>query len=154
MAYYQQIHSRSAEQTQETGRAFAEFLITAPTSHTHARIVCLYGELGTGKTTFVRGFARGLGISGRIVSPTFVIIRRHILPGNHGFLYHLDLYRMQSLSDLTGLGLGEIFGDPDSFVAVEWAQNAGNMLPELRFDISFRNHGHDIHEIDIRQKNQ
>lgn len=101
------------------------------------RIVCLYGELGSGKTTFAQGFAKALGVTTRLLSPTFIIVRRYPIPKQTGFLYHIDLYRMEGEKDLLGLGLQEILADPDSIVLVEWAEKMGDLLPKHRIDVYF-----------------
>ena len=103
----------------------------------HAPAFCLYGELGSGKTTFAQGFAKGLGITTRLLSPTFIIVRRYPIPRQTGFLYHIDLYRMEGEKDFLGLGLQEIFADPDSIVLVEWAEKMGDLLPQPRIDVCF-----------------
>lgn len=102
-----------------------------------AVVICLYGELGSGKTTFAQGFARGLGITSRLLSPTFIIVRRYQLPKTIGFLYHIDLYRVTE-KDLTGLGLSEIFSDCNSYVLIEWAEKLGNCMPKERIDVRFK----------------
>jgi tRNA threonylcarbamoyladenosine biosynthesis protein TsaE len=110
-----------------------------------SRILALIGELGSGKTTFVKGFARGLGIRKRIISPSFVLIRRYeITKGNQSltinhqsFLCHIDLYRLESLSDIGGLGLEEIWNNPYNIVIVEWAEKIKKILPKQRTEINF-----------------
>ena len=102
-----------------------------------ALIVCLYGELGSGKTTFAQGFAKGLGIFTRLLSPTFIIVRRYPIARQTGFLYHIDLYRVEGEKALLGLGLPEILADPDSVVLVEWAEKMGDLLPQPRIDVYF-----------------
>lgn len=77
-------------------------------------IIALTGELGSGKTTFVQGFAKGLGIKEKITSPTFVIIRQY--PNN---FYHVDLYRIDNFQEL---GLEEILANPNNIVLIEWAE--------------------------------
>lgn len=101
------------------------------------RVVCLYGELGSGKTTFTRGFAKGLGITTRLLSPTFIIVRRYSLTERVGFLYHLDLYRLESMQGLRELGLLEILTDKNSIILIEWADKLGDFLPKERIDIQF-----------------
>ena len=78
-------------------------------------VVLLKGELGAGKTTFVRGVARGTGSSAPVASPTFQLVR--IYPGRVK-LAHVDLYRVEDLSELRDLGLDELAGD--GAVVVEW----------------------------------
>lgn len=88
-------------------------------------ILALYGELGSGKTTFVQGLAKELGIDQRIVSPTFIIMRSY----DKNF-YHVDLYRTETGKDIEGLGLQEIMGDNDSIVVIEWPEKIEKLLPE------------------------
>lgn len=91
----------------------------------------LSGPLGAGKTIFIQGFARGLGISERLLSPTFIIIRQHKIPGNpKGKLYHIDLYRLETIEDITSLGLSEIFENPHNIVLIEWAEKLRTLLPQ------------------------
>lgn len=112
-------------------------------------IFCLYGNLGSGKTTFTQGFARGLGITNRLLSPTFIIVRRYRIPKTTGFLYHLDLYRLQSVSEMKDLGIDEIFKDRDSCVVIEWAEKLGSMKPGSRTDLSFSVTDNGYHEVEI-----
>jgi len=112
-------------------------------------IYCLYGELGSGKTTFIQGFARGLGITTRLLSPTFIIVRRYALKVPASFLYHIDLYRTQSMKDLEGLGLSEIFSDPHAIILMEWADRLGSLLPHKRTDIHFETLSEDERKITV-----
>lgn len=92
-------------------------------------VIALSGDLGSGKTTFVQGFAKGLGIKDKIISPTFVLIRQH------GRLYHVDLYRIDNFSEL---GLEELFLDKNAIVLVEWAEKIKNLLPKNTIWITFK----------------
>lgn len=98
-------------------------------------IIALYGELGSGKTTFVQGLAKGLGIKRRIISPTFVIVRSYKL-GARSF-YHIDLYRIENEREIEGLGIEEVMNDPQNIVAIEWAEKIAKLLPKKRADIYF-----------------
>ncbi len=121
--------TQSFEETQKLGEKFSKKL-------NDYRILALYGKLGNGKTTFVQGLAKGLGISGRIISPTFIIVRNYNLPNQKDF-YHVDLYRVGGQKDVEGLGLSEILNDEKNIVAIEWAEKIQNLLPEKRIDINF-----------------
>jgi len=99
-------------------------------------IICLFGNLGSGKTVLAKGIACGLGISGnQIISPTFVLIRRH--SGRIKF-NHLDLYRLKSIEQIIKLGYEEYFYGRDITV-VEWAERLGFIMPKefLRINIAF-----------------
>lgn len=84
-------------------------------------VIALSGELGAGKTTFVQGFAEGLGIKDKIISPTFLIIRQYPIPDQKNFFYHIDLYRIEKVS-LEDLGLKEILTEPGNIVVIEWPE--------------------------------
>ncbi len=97
-------------------------------------IVCLYGNLGAGKTTFVKGIARGLGIEEReITSASFVIIAEHYgrIP-----LFHIDLYRVSGGDDVPDLGIEEYL-DGEGVAVVEWAERLTGWDCSFRVDIKF-----------------
>jgi len=83
-------------------------------------VIALIGELGSGKTTFAQGFAAGLGIKEKIISPTFVLIRQHRIPKTEKTLYHIDLYRIEKY--FSKLGLKEILENPNNIILIEWAE--------------------------------
>ncbi len=124
-----EILTKSAIETQELGQKLADNL-------TDGGLVCLYGNLGSGKTTFVQGLANGLGIKQRIVSPTFIFIRSYSL-NNGQTLYHIDLYRIESLMDARALGIEEILSDPKNIVLIEWPEKIKEILPKKRTEIFF-----------------
>lgn len=125
------ITTHSAKETHDAGKKYIQALGTD-------RIFTLHGDLGSGKTTFVQGLARGLGIKRSIISPTFVIIRTYkITYGNLKFFYHIDLYRVKGDKDIEGLGIDEILSDDQNIVAIEWAEKLGTRIPQERVDISF-----------------
>jgi tRNA threonylcarbamoyladenosine biosynthesis protein TsaE len=132
------IITKSAEETQKFGQTLADSLMEERAKEKkQPHIFCLYGELGSGKTTFVQGFAKGLGITSRLLSPTFIIVRRYSLNSSQIFFYHIDLYRIKSDTDLIGLGLCEIFSDPSGIICIEWADRLRSLLPKTRTDITF-----------------
>ena len=91
-------------------------------------VIALSGELGAGKTQFVKGLARGLGISARVHSPTFTLVNEYA--GGRLRLFHLDLYRLESPAQILSAGLEE-FLQPDGVAVVEWAER----IYDLRFKI-------------------
>src|SRR3989338_11460751 len=99
-------------------------------------ILALIGELGAGKTTFVQGFAKGLGIKEKIISPTFVLIRQHQIPKTKKVLYHIDLYRLENIESLKQLGIEEICSYSNNIILIEWADKIEKILPADTLKIS------------------
>jgi len=120
--------TKSSEETQKLAEQIGENL-------KGGEILALFGNLGAGKTTFVQGLAKGLGIKERIISPTFVLIRQH--KTRDLVFYHIDLYRLQNLTELKELELEEILNNKDRIVVIEWAEKIRDLLPEKRIDIHF-----------------
>ena len=89
-------------------------------------VIALQGELGAGKTTFVQGLARALGITRPVTSPTFTLVCEY--PGDRMLLVHMDLYRLRSPDDLLTIGFHEYL-ERKALVAVEWPERAGDLLP-------------------------
>lgn len=115
--------SHSAEETRALASRLAALL--AP-----GDLVCLYGELGAGKTTFIQGLASGLGVSDPVTSPSFTLIHEH---KGDVLLYHLDLYRLEP-EDLAEAGI-EATLRSDAVVAVEWAERLPRTLRSGALDI-------------------
>jgi tRNA threonylcarbamoyladenosine biosynthesis protein TsaE len=100
-------------------------------------VVALYGDLGSGKTQFVKGVCRTFKAHTPATSPSFVILNRYDgvdKSGNELFMYHFDLYRVKSLTELYDLGYEE-FLRGDGICLVEWAEMLGDLLPERRYDV-------------------
>ena len=99
-------------------------------------IVCLNGDLGAGKTTFVQGVAVGLGINDReITSPTFALLAEHL--GGRIPLYHVDVYRLRDGSQLYDLGFDDYLRNLDGLIIIEWAERVADDIPTDRLDIIF-----------------
>ena len=89
-------------------------------------VIAFTGDLGAGKTAFTRGLARGLGITGRVTSPTFTIVNEY--GGGRLPLFHFDLYRLEGAEDLFGIGWDDYL-DRGGVCAVEWSERAEEALP-------------------------
>lgn len=138
--------TNSSQETRKLGEDFAKFLEGGD-------VVCLYGDLGFGKTTFVQGLAKGIGIKNRIISPTFVIARNYKMIKDKGLrindFYHIDLYRTENGRDIEGLGIKEIINNENNIVVIEWAEKLGNFLPKKRIDIKFFYEKNDTRKVEF-----
>ncbi|HET7216515.1 MAG TPA: tRNA (adenosine(37)-N6)-threonylcarbamoyltransferase complex ATPase subunit type 1 TsaE [Vicinamibacterales bacterium] len=109
-------------------------------------VVLLYGQLGAGKTAFVRGLARGLGAApDEVSSPTFTLIQEY--RGDRATLFHVDLYRLEP-REVDDLGLEELVGG-DGIVAIEWAERWSGR-PDDAIEVTIADRGDDSREISVR----
>lgn len=118
--------TKNKKETQKIGEEFAKKI-------TNGQILAFFGDLGSGKTTFIQGFSKGLGIKRRIISPTFIIVRKYDINDNNFF--HVDLYRVETENDIKSVGLDQIMEDGKSIVAIEWSEKLGKLLPKKRIEI-------------------
>jgi len=121
------------KQTQKIGEDFALRLCSgqAKKDRKSAIVIGLSGNLGGGKTTFLQGFAEGLGITEKVLSPTFVILKRF------KNFYHIDCYRLNKDEEILELGWKEIISDPKNIVAIEWPEKIKKYLPKDTIYIKF-----------------
>jgi tRNA threonylcarbamoyladenosine biosynthesis protein TsaE len=126
----------------EATRALAAAIARRATPGT---VLALSGDLGAGKTCFIQGLAEGLGVEGLVTSPTFVMIAEHAgrLP-----LYHVDLYRTESLAEVRALGLEELL-DGAGVTAIEWAEKAEPLLPPRAIRVRIRGAGDEPRTVEI-----
>jgi tRNA threonylcarbamoyladenosine biosynthesis protein TsaE len=110
----------------------------------------LYGELGAGKTTFMKYFARFFGIEETIQSPTFVIEKIYKLE-NQDFdhLVHIDAYRLEDSNELEILGWSDIVKNPRNIVCIEWADRVETLLPKEKIVLRFSHHDEESRMIDF-----
>lgn len=123
--------TKSEAETKEVAKGFTKAFLK------NGGVVGLFGQLGSGKTTFVQAVGSTLGIKEKILSPTFIFIRNYQLAKLNKTLFHIDLYRLEGSKDLENLGLREIFENPNNIVVVEWAEKLGKLLPKDTIKIKF-----------------
>ena len=138
-----EVQSNSREQTEKIAQELTKSL-------KGGEVIALFGDLGTGKTVFVKGLARGLGIKKRITSPTFVFMKSYDLKIGQKPLtfYHLDLYRIASGLEAQNLGIDELFSS-DSIVVLEWAEKIKDILPKKRIDVAIITVNEEVRKIKI-----
>jgi len=122
------ISSRSTEDTIAMGIAISSGITKK------GIVIALHGDLGSGKTCFVKGLAKGMGWEGTVTSPTFTLIHEY---RTGKVLFHIDLYRLEKIDDLFAIEMEDCFHDGD-ITAVEWAEKAALYLPEHTIHFFFR----------------
>ena len=128
--------TNSAEETIEIGKSFAEKL-------NKGAVVLLSGEMGAGKTIFVKGMAQGLGIKSLITSPTYAYMNDY-----DGILYHYDCYRLTSGEDAESLGLTDYFY-AGGICVVEWSENIADVIPNGAIRVTIEKTGETQRSIEI-----
>jgi tRNA threonylcarbamoyladenosine biosynthesis protein TsaE len=122
--------SSSVEQTVRLGVRLGELLKVGD-------LVCMSGELGTGKTAMAQGIGRGWGAGRHVTSPSFTLISEYPRLRDGRVLYHIDCYRLENQADIITAGLDEIWENGGA-VMVEWAENIADILPDGRLWVDFR----------------
>ncbi len=141
--------TRSPQETQEIAKNIIKKL--PQKKFQSAAVLALEGELGAGKTTFVQGLAKALKIKERVLSPTFVIMRRFMIYDlRFKNFYHIDCYRIEDVAELKELGLEEILKNPENLVVIEWAEKIASILPVGTIWLNFKHKGDDVREIKLK----
>jgi tRNA threonylcarbamoyladenosine biosynthesis protein TsaE len=136
--------TNSPDETKEIGLRLGRFLKPGD-------VVGLCGELGSGKTTFIKGIARALGIENKdIASASFTIIAEY---NTKPPFFHIDLYRIEKDTELDALGFWDQIGG-DGISVIEWAEKAGKRLPEETIKVYLKSLGDDKREIIIEGRNE
>jgi tRNA threonylcarbamoyladenosine biosynthesis protein TsaE len=144
--------TRSEKGTEKLGEKIGKKILREKLDKT-AKILALEGDLGGGKTTFLKGFAKGLGIREKILSPTFILFRKFNIKhptSNFEHFYHIDCYRIEKPREILSLGFREIIKDPKNIVAIEWADKIKKILPRKVLKIKFKILGKKEREILIK----
>ncbi|HNW71408.1 MAG TPA: tRNA (adenosine(37)-N6)-threonylcarbamoyltransferase complex ATPase subunit type 1 TsaE [Candidatus Paceibacterota bacterium] len=144
--------SKNIEETREIAEDF--FSKLKPIKN-QATIVCLFGDLGAGKTAFTQSVAKNLGIKRKVASPTFVIMKNYELPNNtirknfsessfFEHFIHIDAYRLKNEKELLQLGFEGVISNPKNLVFIEWPENIKKALPKKHYkiEISHTKEGH------------
>ena len=139
------VMSESEEMTMQIAEKFAKG-VKLP------MVISLVGDLGAGKTTFTKGFAKGFGVNNVVTSPTFTIMNEYM--GEKMPLYHFDMYRLSSKEEAYGCGFEEYFdlSKLGGVVLVEWASNTEGILPALHVEINIKKIDDNKREISIQAK--
>lgn len=129
--------TNSNKETQKLGGLLAKEL-------NGGEIICLSGDLGSGKTTFTQGLLKGLGAEGPYTSPTFVVMKEY--KSKLKTVYHIDAYRVNP-KDILDLGWEEIIANPENIVIIEWADRIRDIIPKYAVWINFKWMGENKREI-------
>lgn len=136
----EEILSQNSFFTKKIGENLAKKIIKKRKKEKQALILALKGDLGSGKTIFLKGFAHGLGIKEKIQSPTFIIMKSFkLFLKKFKRFYHFDCYRINKPREILKLGFRKIIKDPKNIVAIEWAEKIRKILPKnviwIEFDL-------------------
>ena len=124
MTFPKTLSTFSPEETETVGKELADLMLT---SQALPRFVALYGDLGVGKTAFVRGFTSAISPTARVKSPTFALVNEY--KGHPCSVFHFDMYRITGEDDLYSIGFYD-YADRNGISLVEWSENIGYALPE------------------------
>jgi tRNA threonylcarbamoyladenosine biosynthesis protein TsaE len=123
--------SKNIKETDKIAKIFLDKILKNKKKTKGALIVGLSGDLGAGKTAFVKSIAKHLGIKHKVFSPTYVIYKKYLLPRPRGsargsgykYFFHMDAYRLESEKELVNLGWEEIINNKEHLVFIEWPEN-------------------------------
>lgn len=135
------ITTKSEEETIELGKKFAERL-------TRGDVVLFFGDLGSGKTEFIKGICRYFEVEEIVTSPTFTIMNQYngTLDDEDLSIYHIDLYRIKTKNELAEIGFEECIFSTDSIKLVEWAENSHDLVKFVNFNVRIRSDFENVNE--------
>ncbi len=145
--------TNSYKQTKKIAADLAKKFLAGKAERKNVLVFGLIGDLGSGKTTFVQGFLKALGVKKKITSPTFVLIKNYPIPQltNSLIVYHIDCYRIKKSKELLDLGLKEILNNPQNIVLIEWAEKIKRILSKNTIWVKFE-HGEKENQRTIKIK--
>lgn len=135
------ITTKSEEETIELGKKFAERL-------TRGDVVLFFGDLGSGKTEFIKGICRYFEVEEIVTSPTFTIMNQYngTLDDEDLSIYHIDLYRIKTKNELAEIGFEECIFSTDSIKLVEWAENSHDLVKFVNYNVRIRSDFENVNE--------
>lgn len=142
--------SKNLEETIKTAQDFVSKLKNVNSEQ--ATVVGLFGDLGSGKTTFSQALGKELGVEDVMTSPTFVIEKIYLLNGQAGNfknLIHIDAYRLDSGGELLTLGFAEVLKNPENLILIEWPERVEEVLPKDMIKLYFKFISENEREIDL-----
>ncbi len=145
-----QITTKSPEETKEFARVLLKEWLKTNKAKNSNWLVCLYGDLGSGKTTFAQGLAEELSVKETVNSPTFLIMKKYSFSKktNKKYnLYHFDCYRISSYKEILDLGWEEIINGENNIIAIEWPEKIEEILPKKRLNLKFEFVDENTHKI-------
>ena len=131
------IITKSNRETQKIAKDLARKIIRLKDKK--AIIIGLIGELGSGKTTFIQGFVKALGIKERVISPTFIILKKFKIKNlKFKILVHIDAYRISKPKEIIDLGWKDLIKNPQNIIIIEWADKIKKILSRKYIRVDFR----------------
>lgn len=141
--------AKNPDQTQKIAARIAREIST--NKRKKAVVISLIGDLGSGKTVFAKGFAKGLGVKECVVSPTFVLERIYKLKTkNYKLFIHIDAYRIEKSKEIADLGFKDLIRDCRNIVLIEWADRIKNILPKGCIIVKFEHINKNKRKITIK----
>ena len=135
-----QITTKNPEETKEFAKVLLKEWLKTNKAKNSNWLVCLYGDLGSGKTTFVQGLAEELLVKETVNSPTFLIMKKYssLKKDNKKYnLYHFDCYRISDYKEILDLGWEEIINGENNIIVIEWPGKIEDILPKKRLNLKF-----------------
>ena len=134
-----QITTKSSGETKDFAKVLIGEWFELNKTKNSSWLVCLSGDLGSGKTTFVQGLAEELGIKEVVNSPTFLIMKKYSARRDEALprLYHFDCYRISDYQEILDLGWKEIISEKNNIIVIEWPKKIEEILPKKRLEIKF-----------------